>query len=325
MSGFGRHTSKVIAYLRDQVGPSNNNGEVSDGVHPISVAAAAGHSASNGRAKCPQQYGKNMSYIINVRDGQDAHYLIANIYSSTFHFVEWLPSSVTTLPWLKGYDIIETLLGEGSENDGGKASGKLNLKISNVHFCFTNNTVFNRRGARRACSAKYTRLVRARPPGRLIASTAAFRFARETPNGYYGRAGLRARARLISQSEPKNSGAIKWTAACTRTVLPVFGRKSRIAKCNPTVRACSQYANGEETEKERYGDKRAYTFVLVMRYTPMAAAGPLYFLPIGPTWRAASKSCERDSEHRPPALKRVTVLVPVTHRRFRCLYAPLVV
>jgi len=38
--------------------------------------------------------------------------------------VEWLPSSVATLPWLKGYDIIETLLGEGSENDSGKASGK---------------------------------------------------------------------------------------------------------------------------------------------------------------------------------------------------------
>ena len=45
------------------------------------------------------------------------------------------------------------------------------------------------------------------------------------------------------------------------------------------TRVCSQYANGE-TEKERYGDKRAHTFVLVMRYTPMAA-GPLYFLPIG--------------------------------------------
>ena len=38
--------------------------------------------------------------------------------------MEWLPSSVATLPWLKGYDIIETLLGEGSENDSGKASGK---------------------------------------------------------------------------------------------------------------------------------------------------------------------------------------------------------
>ncbi|EGI66171.1 hypothetical protein G5I_05289 [Acromyrmex echinatior] len=450
VAGQGRHT-----HLR------NNNGEVSDGVHPISVAAAAGRSASNDRAKCPQQYGKNMSYIINVRDGQDAHYLIANIYSSTSHFVEWLPSSVATLPWLKGYDIIETLLGEGSENDSGKASGKPSerahlayqfslpkftikilmapLKIpvagkelnsKNVRFRFTNNTVFNRRGARRAHSAKYTKpsltlnlnanavrperrsvkkartsgsLVRARPLGRLIASTAAFRFARETPNGYSalksrsqrdtlvecrteterpkligpkisidrtilmpmyqfalrtlfaarrseralstgntiegglmeiktpyripyvsqmaaldgvsykhqpslelftcflldgplqsiekhcffaraiintrgnveassyaalrtekpagrpngkntalmnyetdherrGRyrgecmgAGLRARARLISQSEPKNSGAIKWTAACTHTVLPVFRRKSRIAKCNPTV------------------------------------------------------------------------------------------
>jgi len=31
-------------------------------------------------------------------------------------------------------------------------------------------------------------------------------------------------------------------------------------------RACSQYVNGA-TEKERYGDKRAHTFVLVMRYT----------------------------------------------------------
>lgn len=73
VAGQGRHT-----HLR------NNNGEVSDGVHPISAAAAAGHqSTSNDRAKCPQQYGKNMSYIINVRDGQDAHYLIANIYSST--------------------------------------------------------------------------------------------------------------------------------------------------------------------------------------------------------------------------------------------------
>lgn len=71
VAGQGRHT-----HLR------NNNGEVSDGVHPISAAAAAGRSASNDRAKCPQQYGKNMSYIINVRDGRDAHYLIANIYSS---------------------------------------------------------------------------------------------------------------------------------------------------------------------------------------------------------------------------------------------------
>ncbi|EZA51800.1 hypothetical protein X777_09557 [Ooceraea biroi] len=70
MRGFGRHTSKVIAYLRDQVGPPrwhgvshgkkgnagthlrNNNGIRSRGVHPIS----------------PQQYDKNMSYIINVRD-----------------------------------------------------------------------------------------------------------------------------------------------------------------------------------------------------------------------------------------------------------------
>lgn len=72
VAGQERHT-----HLR------NNNSEVSDGVHPISVAAAAGRSTSNDRAKCPQQYGKNMSYIINVRDGQDAHYLIANIYSST--------------------------------------------------------------------------------------------------------------------------------------------------------------------------------------------------------------------------------------------------
>jgi len=52
------------------------------GVHPIS-AAAAERSALNDRTRAPQQYGKNMSYIINVRDGQDAHYLIANIYSST--------------------------------------------------------------------------------------------------------------------------------------------------------------------------------------------------------------------------------------------------
>lgn len=73
VAGQERHT-----HLR------NNNSEVSDGVHPISiVAAAAERSTSNDRAKCPQQYSKNMSYIINVRDGQDAHYLIANIYSST--------------------------------------------------------------------------------------------------------------------------------------------------------------------------------------------------------------------------------------------------
>ncbi|KYN14890.1 hypothetical protein ALC57_12902 [Trachymyrmex cornetzi] len=161
-----------------------------------------------------------MSYIINVRDGQDAHYLIANIYSSTSHFVEWLPSSVATLPRLKGYDIIETLLGEGSENDSGKASGKPSERMHLAYqFKFEDlerpfslyNTIFNHRGARRARSAKYTKpsltlylnasavrperrsvkkartsgsLVRARPPGRLIASTAAFRFARETPNGY---------------------------------------------------------------------------------------------------------------------------------------------
>ncbi|KYQ50788.1 hypothetical protein ALC60_10112 [Trachymyrmex zeteki] len=434
MSGFGRHTSKVIAYLRDQVGPPRR-------------------------------------------------------------------SLNSSLP----YRCILVV------------SEELNSKISNVRFRFTNNTVFNRRGAYyfvRARSAKYTKpsltlylnasavrperrsvkkartsgsLVKARPPGRLIASTAAFRFARETPNGYSalksrsqrdtliecrteterpkligpkisidrtilmptyqfalrtlfaarrtlstgntiegglmeiktpyripyvsqmaaldgvsykhqpslelftcflsdgplqpiekhcffarwdcerrGRyrgectgAGLRARARLISQSEPKNSGAIKWAAACMHAVLPVFRRKSRIAKCNPGVerererevragerreesptvrywrmisclhssdpvssegemragpiwnnripfaivflsvslflcptmgtnayrlpacvcvrgykRACSQYAL---TGKERYGDKRAHTFVLVMRY-------------------AASKSCERDSE-----------------------------
>lgn len=54
----------------------------SRGVHPIS-AVAAECSALNDRTKSPQRYGKNMSYIINVRDGQDAHYLIANIYSST--------------------------------------------------------------------------------------------------------------------------------------------------------------------------------------------------------------------------------------------------
>lgn len=54
----------------------------SRGVHPISAAAAEHSRALNDRAKSPQQYGKNMSYIINVRDGQDAHYLIANIYSS---------------------------------------------------------------------------------------------------------------------------------------------------------------------------------------------------------------------------------------------------
>jgi len=58
VAGQGRHT-----HLR------NNNGEISDGVHPINVAAAAGRSASNDRAKCLQQYDKNMSYIINVRDG----------------------------------------------------------------------------------------------------------------------------------------------------------------------------------------------------------------------------------------------------------------
>ncbi|KYM97460.1 hypothetical protein ALC62_11752 [Cyphomyrmex costatus] len=49
-------------------------------------------------------------------------------------------------------------------------------------------------------------------------------------------------------------------------------------------RACSQYAKYGETEKERYGDKRAHTFLLVMRY------------------------------HR---------VGTVTHRRFRCVYAPL--
>ncbi|TGZ36165.1 Uncharacterized protein DBV15_07237 [Temnothorax longispinosus] len=35
-------------------------------------------------------------------------------------------------------------------------------------------------------------------------------------------AGLRARARLISQSESKNSGAVKWTAACTRVAYYRF-------------------------------------------------------------------------------------------------------
>lgn len=66
----------------------SNNGKISGGVHPISVVAVAGAVAtvrgvSNDRAQGPQQYGKNMSYIINAYSGQDAHYLIANIYSST--------------------------------------------------------------------------------------------------------------------------------------------------------------------------------------------------------------------------------------------------
>jgi len=41
VAGQGRHT-----HLR------NNNGEVSNGVHPISAAAAAGRSASNDLSAC---------------------------------------------------------------------------------------------------------------------------------------------------------------------------------------------------------------------------------------------------------------------------------
>jgi len=65
-------------------------------------------------------------------------------------------------------------------------------------------------------------------------------------------------------------------------LCPTMGTNARIGY--PPVYACvvtNARARSMRTERRRRrGDKRAHTFVLVMRYTPMAA-GPLYFLPIG--------------------------------------------
>lgn len=66
-------------------------------------------------------------------------------------------------------------------------------------------------------------------------------------------------------------------------LCPTMGTNARISY--PPVYACvvtNARARSMRTERRRRrgGDKRAHTFVLVMRYTPMAA-GPLYFLPIG--------------------------------------------
>lgn len=62
--------------------------------------------------------------------------------------------------------------------------------------------------------------MRARPPGRLIASTAAFRFARETPNGYTALKSRSQRDTLVDhRTETERPKLIGPKISIDRTIL----------------------------------------------------------------------------------------------------------
>ncbi|KYM97458.1 hypothetical protein ALC62_11750, partial [Cyphomyrmex costatus] len=175
VAGQGRHT-----HLR------NNNAEVSDGVHPISAAAAAGRASRLSHLPAISIYLPKFTIKISIVPLKTPH------QPSLELFMCFLP-------------------------DGGP------LQPIDEKPCFLARAIINTRGNVEASSHAALRGTEEpaapRSPNGKGTALMNYETDRERRGRYRGErtgAGLRARARLISQSEPKNSGAIKRGEAVLR-------------------------------------------------------------------------------------------------------------